>query len=160
METITKKTSGQQNNSGMGECYAHCGYTGNFWINQFGQETCPNCGYEQKTLNLKPVTILNTSILTDFGDYSYSPISVNEVKTWVNRNGFQSAIGHESTARIISNLLEIDCPVNRILYKQKNDEIALIFKLNGRPEEGKILTIPEIEKIGYSWGLLKKNPIQ
>ena len=102
------------------------------------------------------ITILNTSILTQYGDYSYSPISLVEAKKMVKISGFQSAIGHESTAKIISTLLEIECPVNRILYSQKVGTSALVFKLNGRPEEGKILTIKEIKKIGYSWGKMER----
>ena len=108
------------------------------------------------------VTILNTSILTEYGDYSYRGISLEQAKEMV-ANGFQSAIGHESTAKIISTLLGIECPVNRIQYSQKVGDFALVFKLNGRPEEGKILTIEEIEKIGYSWGELLRfldNTIQ
>ena len=105
---------------------------------------------------MKP-TILNTSILTEFGDYSYSKITLEQAKKMVS-NGFQSAIGHESTAKIISTLLEIDCPVNRIMYKQEVGDDALVFKLNGRPEEGKILTVDEIEEISYSWGLLMRVP--
>jgi len=103
------------------------------------------------------ITILNTSILTEFGDYSYSPIELTEAKEMI-KNGFESAIGHESTAKIISTLLEVDCPVNRILYSQKTGDTALIFKLNGRPEEGKILTVEEIEQIGYVWGKLIRVP--
>lgn len=34
------------------------------------------------------------------------------------------------------------------------NEIAIVFKLKGRPEEGKILTIQEIEEIGYEFGVL------
>lgn len=70
--------------------------------------------------------------------------------------GFESAIGHESTAQLISKLLDIDCPANRVQYKQKDGDVALIFKMLGRPPEGKILTEEEIEEIGYSWGIIRK----
>ena len=72
-------------------------------------------------------------------------------------NGFQSAIGHQSTADIISTLLGVECPMNRIMYRQDIGDYALVFKLNGRPEEGKILSVADIEEIGYSWGILART---
>lgn len=101
------------------------------------------------------VTILNTSILTNPGIYKYYPITESEAKKTVEA-GFESAIGHESTAKIISALLQIDCRVNRIQFSQEKGDIALVFKLNGRPPEGAILTEADIKKIGYSWGILEK----
>jgi len=32
-----------------------------------------------------------------------------------------------------------------------------VFRLNGRPEEGKILSIKEIEAIGFSWGVITRT---
>lgn len=101
------------------------------------------------------LTILNTSILTSYGTYTYSPLSLAEAQALVT-SGFQSAVGHQSTADIISTLLSVPCPVNRIQYQQQPGDLALIFKLNGRPEEGKILSTQEIEAIGYSWGVLQR----
>lgn len=103
----------------------------------------------------QPVTILNTSILTEYGQYSYHKISLDDAKKLVI-TGFRSAVGHESTAKVISTLLGVDCPVNRIQYKQGIGETALVFKLNGRPKEGQILTFDDIEAIGYTWGRLKR----
>ena len=103
------------------------------------------------------ITILNTSIITTHGEYKYEPISLDTAKEMVQNNPFQSAIGHDSTSQIISTLLGVNCPVNRILYKQQIGELALVFKLNGRPSEGKILTVDELEAIGYEWGLLTKT---
>lgn len=101
------------------------------------------------------LTILNTSILTDFGSYNYDPLSLEGAKEMIaNFYSWQSAIGHESTAKIISTLLDIDCPVNRMNYKQKVGDGALIFKLKSRAPEGTILSVEEIENIGYEWGYL------
>lgn len=100
------------------------------------------------------ITILNTSILTDFGHYSFEQISLKQAKVIASENEVLSAVGHQSTADILTSLLEIDVPMNRINYKQQAGDTALVFKLNGRPEEGKILSIDEIEAIGYSFGKL------
>ena len=102
------------------------------------------------------VTILNTSILTTFGAYNYRPTDVEGAKKLI-ANGFKSAVGHESTAQIISELLGVPVEVNRVMYVQEPYEYALVFKLKGRPEEGKILTKEEIEAIGYEFGVLYRN---
>lgn len=105
------------------------------------------------------ITILNCPVLTNEGQYNYQKVSLAYAKELVNNQKWQSAIGHESTAKIISQLLKIECPVNRINYVQDGDEVCLVFKLNSRPSEGKILTIEEIESIGYSWYLLERKMI-
>lgn len=104
------------------------------------------------------ITILNTSILTNHGIFQYYPIPLEKAKELVHSNSFQSAIGHESTAKIISDLLDIECPVNRIQYKQMPEEQALVFKLKGRSPEGKVLSKEEIEEIGYEWAIITSPP--
>ena len=101
------------------------------------------------------VTILNTSIITSHGSFLYKPCSLELAKQLVEP-GFQSAIGHDSTAAVISTLLSIDCKTNRIQYKQQPGATALVFKLKGRAPEGSTLTAKEIETIGYEWGILKR----
>jgi hypothetical protein len=104
------------------------------------------------------VTILNTSIVTSHGFYTYEPCSLKRAKRIVKNNGFESAVGHESTAQVISALLSIDCKMNRIRFSQQENTSALVFKLNGRAPEGKVLTADEIEEIGYEWGILTRLP--
>ena len=102
------------------------------------------------------ITILNTSILTTYGSYFYEPITLTQAKKLIEQ-GFESAVGHQSTCDILTSLLEVNVPMNRVMYKQDFGDQALIFKLNGRPEEGKILSVEEIKEIGYEFGLLTKN---
>ena len=42
------------------------------------------------------------------------------------------------------------------MFSQDVGQRALVFKLNGRPEEGKILTTEEIEAIEYKFQLLER----
>ena len=102
------------------------------------------------------ITILNTSILTTYDSYFYEPITLTQAKKLIEQ-GFESAVGHQSTCDILTSLLEVNVPMNRVMYKQDSGDQALIFKLNGRPEEGKILSVEEIKEIGYEFGLLTKN---
>jgi hypothetical protein len=101
------------------------------------------------------ITILNTSILTNYGSYSYEPLTLKESKLLISE-GFESAVGHQSTCDILSSLFEKEVKMNRIQYSQKIGDIALVFKLKGRPEEGKILSVAEIEAIGYDFGKLTR----
>ena len=102
------------------------------------------------------VVLLNTSILTAYGSFKYTQISLDDVIR-LTSDGFESAIGHDSTAKILTSLIGQEVKTNRLQYKQEIRDIAIIFKLNGRPEEGKILTVDEIETIGYEFGILIRN---
>lgn len=108
---------------------------------------------------MKKLALLNTSILTTAGTYTLSDISLDEARQIVadNDGNLDSAIGHQSTAEIMTTLLDVDVPVNRQMFSQEVGQQALVFKLNGRPQEGKILTSEEIEKIGYKFQLLTRG---
>mgnify|MGYP001623802986 CR=1 FL=1 len=101
-----------------------------------------------------PLAILNTSILTAAGSYILQDITVEEARELVYFNELDSAVGHASTAQVMTTLLGVDIPTNRQLFVQQPGQQALVFKINGRPEEGKILTAEEIEAIGYKFQLL------
>lgn len=105
---------------------------------------------------MKKVTILNSSILTNFGSYTYEPLTLSEAKELI-QEGFESAVGHQATCEILSSLLKKDIPLNRIQYSQEIGETALVFKLKGRPEEGKILSTQEIRAIGFEFGKLTRT---
>ena len=103
------------------------------------------------------IALLNTSIITNDGEYSLKSISLDEAKELIKGQEIDSAIGHQSTADIMSLLLEIKVSVNRQMFAQEEGQKALVFKLNGRPEEGKILSKEEVEVIGYSWKILTRT---
>jgi|SRR3990167_595219 len=100
------------------------------------------------------LTLLNTSILTAHGAWDYQPVSLVEARKLVASRPWQSAIGHDSTAAILTELLGVEVPVARIQYQQGPDDLALVFKLRGRPPEGAVLSVAEIEAIGYDFGTI------
>lgn len=109
------------------------------------------------TISKMPLAILNTSILTTAGEYVLEDISLEKAKELVGNNDLDSAVGHASTAEIMTTLLRAEIPVNRQMFAQQVGQQALVFKLNGRPQEGKILTVDEIEEIGYKFQLLTRK---
>lgn len=102
------------------------------------------------------ITILNTAVLIAFGTFEFRRISLSKARKIAKNFGVESAIGHASTAAIISELLDIKVETNRIEYNQPVGETELIFRLKSHIPERKILTRGEIEEIGYDFGLLKR----
>lgn len=102
------------------------------------------------------ILLLNAAVLTANGTFKLSNIALEDVKEMLNEENIMSAIGHSATADIMSELVGITIPVNRIQAKQESGQNAIIFKLLKRPEEGKILNREEIEEIGYEFLLLER----
>lgn len=113
---------------------------------------------EQGNDNKYPIAILNGAIITADGEYSCQTISLAEAKQLVQlAPGTLSAVGHQATAEILTDLLGIEVTFNRINFHQKPGQQALIFKLNSRPPEGIILSRNEIEAFGYQFQLLSRR---
>jgi len=100
--------------------------------------------------------VFNTQIvpvnwqLADSYTIKIKRIDVNQARQLVNQNQFISAIGHESTAKLLSMLLEIDIPVNRIQVEMVSGDIGLHFVLKKRLQEGQIIKdIQELQEIGF-----------
>jgi hypothetical protein len=101
------------------------------------------------------VFVLNTPVLTDWGEYKFEKISVQEVKNLL-QGDFVSAIGHEGTAAIMTRLVGINIPTNRVAIKMNKGDKAVVFRLLSRLPEGKILSEDELKELPYEWGLLEK----
>jgi hypothetical protein len=104
------------------------------------------------------LALLNTTIATTDGTYEVKTITLKEAKAIVadNKNNLDSAVGHQSTADIMTTLLGAEIQMHRQMFVQEAGQTALVFKLKGRPEEGKILTAEEIESIGYEFKLMTR----
>ncbi|PAB58345.1 YddF family protein [Anaeromicrobium sediminis] len=102
------------------------------------------------------VGLFNGTVATTNGIYKISDIDIDNAKKLIKENGFISAIGHESTAQALSDLLGIHIPMNRIQFKQAVGQKAVVIKLNERPPEGVVLSREEIDKIGYSLKLMER----
>jgi len=75
-------------------------------------------------------------------------VSVQEAKQLL-ANGFVSAVGHQSTADIMSAVLGIPVPYNRVqVFLEPGDE-AVCFILKARPPEGRVLSKEELQQLGF-----------
>lgn len=106
--------------------------------------------------NSLPIALFNGTVATTNGLYSINDIDVDTARTYIEQNGFISAIGHEATAEIMSRLLEQDISMNRIQFHQEIGQKAIVFKLNERPVEGAVLDKEEVESIGYSLKIMER----
>ena len=112
--------------------------------------------FENLKIEKPVVALLNTTIATCDGMFEIKTISLDEAKKIIAGSELDSAIEHQSTADIMSTLLETDIQMNRQLLVQQVNQQAIVFKLKGRPAEGQILSIDEIEKIGYEFKLMTR----
>ena len=70
-----------------------------------------------------------------------------------NRN-FESAIGHEATAKFLSKKLSIDIPTNRKKITLDKDAVLIVMQLLQRLPEGKVLAEEEIAQIPVKFFLV------
>ncbi|MCI7343028.1 MAG: YddF family protein [Fusobacterium necrophorum] len=107
---------------------------------------------------IQPLALLNTSICTTCGTYKLVDLTLEQAKELVaeNKDNLLSAIGHDSTAEIMSEILEVPVLVNRIQFTQEAEQKALVFKILGRAKEGQILDRAAVEEIGYKFQLLER----
>jgi hypothetical protein len=83
-------------------------------------------------------------------DVRVEPVSVEEVKSLLAQ-GFTSAVGHESTARVFSSQIGIDIPVNRIAIKLNTNDILIVGQVMTRLPEGRVLSEEELRSVPVQW---------
>ena len=100
--------------------------------------------------------VVNTPVLTDYGTWRFEgPIDTSQAKAVLDQ-GFTSAIGHEGSARFLSDLLDLELPVNRIRIKMEQGDRALVLRIKARLPEGVLLTKEEMHKLPFELGLLTR----
>ncbi|QUW01294.1 DUF1874 domain-containing protein [Chloracidobacterium sp. MS 40/45] len=104
---------------------------------------------------------LNASILTAYGVYRYEPVTPEAARQLIARfrqagRTLYSAVGHRATAALMTRLLGIEVPFNRVTVEHLAGESAIVLRLNQRPPEGVVLSIADIEAIGYELGLVTR----
>jgi hypothetical protein len=64
---------------------------------------------------------------------------------------FISAVGHESTSQLMTRLLGVEVPFNRVPIKLQKKDRLIVFQLLTRLEEGKVLSDEELMRLPYKF---------
>ncbi|WP_353572611.1 DUF1874 domain-containing protein [Candidatus Albibeggiatoa sp. nov. BB20] len=103
---------------------------------------------------MNPLFLLNSPVLTAYGQWQFLPVSLMDARKLVETD-FISAIGHESTAQLLSQLLEKEIICQRISITMQPQDRALIFRIKKRLPDTRELTQAEISQLSYEFGLLR-----
>lgn len=60
-----------------------------------------------------------------------NPISVEEVRELLSNNDWMSAVGHPDTARVMSGLVGVDIPANRVNVHLNPGDILIVCQVTG-----------------------------
>lgn len=101
------------------------------------------------------VYVLNAAILPNPGTYRLERITIEQAKELL-KDGFTSAIGHQATSEVLSTILDIEIPTNRIQIAMAPGDKALVFRLLTRLPEGKVLSKEELLAIAWELNLLER----
>jgi hypothetical protein len=103
--------------------------------------------------------MLNSPVLTNYGSYQFYRISLEEARAWARRGPFISAVGHEATAALLTELLGVEVPCSRTRIEMNLHDEALVVRLTVRLPEGKVLGREELRKLlesgAVEFGILK-----
>ena len=73
-------------------------------------------------------------------------VSLDEAREFVKDGNFVSAVGHKSTAELLSELLGVNIECNRIFVDMKPGDEAIAVQFLERIAEGRVLSKEELEK--------------
>ena len=88
------------------------------------------------------------------GTYKSIPVSLQEAKELV-KGSFTSAVGHSTTAELMSEVLGTAIRFNRMTVSLEDGDKMLCFKLKPRLGEGVLLSDKsDLEALGYDFVLI------
>jgi hypothetical protein len=101
------------------------------------------------------VYLLNTTVVPCEGLWDVRKTELSYARYLAEAGFLKSAIGHESTASLLSSLLGTAIQVNRVAVVPALGDKLLCFKLKGRAPEGKILSVEELQEMGYEFFMME-----
>jgi hypothetical protein len=101
------------------------------------------------------IYVLNAPVITSFGVYRFTRMEPDTAKKLL-LEGFISAIGHESTARLMSEIIGIEIPFNRITIRMEAGDKAIALWLLDRPGEAEVYSREVLATVPCELGLLER----
>lgn len=100
--------------------------------------------------------LLNAPVLTTYGAYRFEgPLSLASARNFAARE-VRSAIGHEATARFLSQRLGVAVPCQRDTVRMQPGDRALVLRLLDRLPEGAVLAAAALATAPHEFGLLTR----
>ena len=96
------------------------------------------------------LAILNGNVASTPGGYVWVKIPIETARIFTNSMQVDSYVGHESTAKTLSKLLQRPVAYRRTELIQDLGQLCIAFTLKKRAPEGTILTVREVEEVGYN----------
>jgi len=100
------------------------------------------------------IYVLNSLIVPiNFDKYKKAQVKLERISPEeareILKNQFISAIGHEGTSKLLTDILGVNIPTNRTSVYFEPGDTGIHFFLKERLPEGKILSKEELEKLQY-----------
>ena len=80
-----------------------------------------------------------------------SEVDTITVKSLLQSRNWESCVGHQGTVDILKSLLDMDVPFNRVAVKMEKGDLAIVFQLMQRVEEGKVLSKEELQTLPHKF---------
>lgn len=82
-------------------------------------------------------------------DLQVRMVDVDDVKALLKDKPFTSAVGHDDVAKIISNMLGINVPMNRITLDLQPDDVVIVGQYKGPRLQPGATKLPDGAKIVF-----------
>jgi hypothetical protein len=82
-------------------------------------------------------------------------IDITMASEMLRSRQFISAVGHESTAKLLTALLGVEVPYNRIQVRLQKGDRLLVFQLLTRLEEGRVLDEDELRRLPHKFYIVE-----
>lgn len=100
--------------------------------------------------------LLNAPILTTHGEYRFEgPLTLDAARAFAAQHA-RSAIGHDGTARFLSQCLGLAVPCRRDTIRMQPGDQALVLRLLERQAEGALLDAGALAVAPHEFGLLTR----